>query len=152
MHLDYKVTLPDHDFPIGENHKLIPSVYACCLPDRDDQVGYSGPTYVAIRSAKHNKSCAESHIEDFNRLLTTDAFREQMCAPESTEMKPLVFVSVDGGPDEAPKNAKTLLVWAQQFKKMNLDACFIFTRAPGSSAYNPVERRMAPLSKMAALA
>ena len=28
MHLDYKVTLPDHDFPIGENHKLIPSVYA----------------------------------------------------------------------------------------------------------------------------
>ena len=23
--------LPDHDFPIGEKHKLIPSVYAACL-------------------------------------------------------------------------------------------------------------------------
>ena len=28
MHMEYKVQLPDHDFPIGENHKLIPSVYA----------------------------------------------------------------------------------------------------------------------------
>ena len=54
------------------------------------------------------------------------------------------------GPDEAPRNTKTLTVWANQFKQMNLDACFIFTRAPGSSAYNPVERRMAPLSKMTA--
>ena len=31
---------------------------------------------------------------------------------------------------------------------LDLDACFIFTRAPCSSAYNPVERRMAPLSKL----
>jgi len=57
---------------------------------------------------------------------------------------------VDGGPDEAPRNTKTLRVWANQFKQMNLDACFIFTRTPGSSAYNPVERQMAPLSKMTA--
>ena len=31
MHLEYEVTLPDYDFPIGEKHKLIPSVYAACL-------------------------------------------------------------------------------------------------------------------------
>ena len=28
MHLEYKVSLPDHDFTVGECHKLIPSVYA----------------------------------------------------------------------------------------------------------------------------
>ena len=33
------------------------------------------------------------------------------------------------------------------FLKYNLDALFVFTHAPGSSAYNSVERRMAPLSK-----
>ena len=38
----------------------------------------------------------------------------------------------------------------QSIKQMNLDASFIFTRAPGSSAYNPVERRMEPLSKTTA--
>ena len=30
MHLDYKVRLPDHDFPVGERHKLIPSVIGVC--------------------------------------------------------------------------------------------------------------------------
>ena len=48
-----------------------PSVYACCVQDPDGQVGYSGPMYVAIRSAKHNKSTEESHVKDFNRLLQT---------------------------------------------------------------------------------
>ena len=150
MHMEYKVQLPDHDFPIGENHKLIPSVYAACLPDKQipEQVGYSGPTFVSIRSAKHNKSSSESHRDDFNHLINLKEFKEYTHSGE--EVKPLIFVSVDGGPDEAPKNSKTLLVWADTFKKLDLDACFIFTRAPGSSAYNPVERRMAPLSKMTA--
>ena len=31
MHLDYKVRLPEHDFPIGPQHKLISSVMAGCL-------------------------------------------------------------------------------------------------------------------------
>ena len=62
-------------------------------------------------------------------------------------MKPLVFISLDGGPDEAPKNQQVFAVWARQFENRNLDAVFVFTHAPGSSAYNPVEKRMAPLSK-----
>ena len=66
MHLEYKVNLPDHDFPIGERHKLIPSVYAACFIQTDEKIGNSGPTYIAIRSGKHDKSCAESHAEDFN--------------------------------------------------------------------------------------
>ena len=61
-------------------------------------------------------------------------------------MKPFAFVSVDGGPDEAPKNQQALAVWVRQFENNDLDAVFVFTHAPGSSAYNPVERRKAPLS------
>ncbi len=33
------------------------------------------------------------------------------------------------------------------FKKHNLDAIFVATNAPGRSAFNRVERRMAPLSR-----
>ena len=65
----------------------------------------------------------------------------------NNDVKPLVFVSVDGGPDEAPKKQQALAVWARQFKNNDLDAVFVFTHAPGSSAYNPVEGRIAPLSK-----
>ena len=62
-------------------------------------------------------------------------------------MKPSAFVSVDSGTDEAPKNQQALAVWARQFENNDLDAVFVFTHAPGSSAYNPVQRRMAPLSE-----
>lgn len=33
MHLEYRIRLPDHDWVVAENHKLIPSVYACCKVD-----------------------------------------------------------------------------------------------------------------------
>ena len=48
------------------------------------------------------------------------------------------------------KNQQALAVWAREFKNNDLDAVFVFTHAPGSSAYNPVERRIAPLSNDAA--
>ena len=56
-------------------------------------------------------------------------------------------MSVDGGHDEAPKNQQSLASWSETFLQNNLDALFVFTHAPGSSAYNPVERRMGPLSR-----
>jgi len=39
------------------------------------------------------------------------------------------------------------MVAMSHFKKHNLDAIFIATNAPGRSAFNRVERRMAPLSR-----
>ena len=68
------------------------------------------------------------------------------CRGRDFKVKPLIFASVDGGPDEAPKNWQSLASW-KVFLKYSFDALFIFTHAPGGSAYNPVERRMAPLSK-----
>ena len=56
-------------------------------------------------------------------------------------------LSVDGGPDEAPKNTQALAAWTKHFTDFDFDFMCLFTHAAGSSAYNPVERRMAPLSK-----
>ena len=145
MHLDYQVTLPDHDFPIGEKHKLIPSVYAACLM-KDGKVGFNGPTYMAIRSAKHDGSTAKTHAADFVRLTELESFKSALLT-NSGEVKPLLFVGVDGGPDEAPGNSKSLLAWYNCFERHGLDAIYVFCNAPGLSAYNKVERRMAPLSK-----
>lgn len=60
MHVEYKITLPDHDWVVAERHKLIPSVYAgivigeAKLDGSPSNVSYSGPTFVAIRSGKHS--------------------------------------------------------------------------------------------------
>lgn len=63
MHLDNRIRLSNHDWVIAPGHKLIPSAYAG-IKIEDGKIGdpknvtYSGPTYVAIRSAKHCSSTA----------------------------------------------------------------------------------------------
>ena len=66
------------------------------------------------------------------------------------EVKPAAMIFSDGGPDENSRFPKTLDVAVQHFKKHIFDALLISTHAPGLSAYNQVERRMAPLSKAVA--
>lgn len=151
MHMEYRVLLPDHDWVVAERHKLIPSVYAGVNVDPDgfgkeEAVGYSGPTHISIRSGKHASSTANTHAYDFESLLSVSAFKPLMMT-ESNTVKPVIIIFVDGGPDENPRYRKVKNFAIQHFKKYNLDALFIATNAPGRSAYNRVERRMAPLSK-----
>jgi hypothetical protein len=151
MHMEYKVTLPDHDFVIAEKHKLIPSVYAGINIKEQgygqkDAITYSGPTYVAVRSGKHNSSTAFSHAKDFNRLYELKEFDTITKRPDNTK-KPIGIILTDGGPDENPRYLKTIQNAINHFVSHNFDALFLSTNAPGRSAYNPVERRMAPLSK-----
>ncbi|KAK3794234.1 hypothetical protein RRG08_039015 [Elysia crispata] len=103
--------------------------------------------YILSRSALYYR-LIPANVRSIEQILTEDCFKEHSTNGEA--VKPLVFISVDGGPDEAPQNTRTLVMWAATFKQLNLDACFIFSHAPGSSTYNPVERRMASLSKMTA--
>ncbi|CAF0743506.1 unnamed protein product [Didymodactylos carnosus] len=145
MHLDYAVRLPDHDWTVAPRHQLTPSVYAACMIGPEGDVGYSGPTYIAIRSAKHDRSDAQSHANDFDTLVRLKEF-EKSARDHNGDVKPIIIITVDGGPDENPRFPKTLMAAIRKFRKYNLDALFILTHAPGQSAYNVVERRMAPLS------
>lgn len=112
MHVEYQVRLPDHDWVIAERHKLIPSVYAGIKvePDHFDQktaVGYSGPTYIVIRSGKHDSSTAESHALDLDTVFGLEEFREFVMTPVG-DIKPVVIITVDGGPDENPRYANVI--------------------------------------------
>lgn len=151
--MDYRVQLPDHDFVVASKHKLIPSVYAA-LKIENDAVSYSGPTYIALRSGKHDKSTAPRHADDLFRLMQleemknfTKASQREEQRVESASFKPIMILLVDGGPDEGPRFPKTLKFAAMNFKRCNFDALFVSTHAPGQSASNPVERRIAQLSR-----
>ena len=131
MHVEYRVRLPDHDWVIANKHKLIPSVYAAVkikskMMGQPEAVGYSGPTYIAIRSCKHSLSTSETHAVDLDRLFELDAFK-------------VVIITTDGGPDENLRFPKVISQAIKFFKKYNLDALFIATNAPGRSAYNRIE-------------
>ncbi|KAE8742068.1 hypothetical protein FOCC_FOCC012395 [Frankliniella occidentalis] len=135
MHLEYKVTLPDHDWVVAPRHKLIPSVYAGIIINEGKIDGdpalvtYSGPTYIAIRSAKHCSSTASSHAFDFNYLCKLPEFEDILKGniiywlfSIDGEVKPVIVLSVDGGPDESPRYPKVILHAIEQFQHHNLDA------------------------------
>lgn len=110
MHLEYQVTLPDHDYVIAPNHKLIPSVIGsmeikknCLSPDA---ITYSGATYIAIRSAKHCGSSTYKHLSDLKRIRDLPEFENVLYFDGN--LKPVVIITVDGGPDENPRYEKTI--------------------------------------------
>ena len=57
-------TSSSSDFAVGNRHLLCPSVVAVNKIDGSGHVGYSGETYIGIRSQKHNNSSAFSHHQD----------------------------------------------------------------------------------------
>lgn len=57
------------------------------------------------------------------------------------------MLTVDGGPDENPRYQKVITVAVHHFLQHDFDTLFLATNAPGRSAFNRVERKMAPLSK-----
>ena len=108
MAMKVKVRLPDHDFPLGSRHLLVPSVMAECSISEEHGVGYCGETYVAVRSSKHNNSSAFSHQQDMRRM------KELM--PETFEGKSVLIKAVDGGPDENPRFLKNQLMNIKTFQ------------------------------------
>ena len=149
MHIEYKVQLSDHDFAVASKHKLVPSVIAA-ISVKENSIGKqgvtcSGLTYIALRSAKHTSATALDHLTDMKRVCSLPEFTDYLATPDGLP-KPVMIVTVDGGPDENPRYTKTIQCAVDYFCTFNLDALFIATNAPGRSAFNRVERRMAPLS------
>lgn len=117
-------------------------------------VSYSGPTYIAIRSGKHSSSTARSHAKDFETIIQKAEFlkwtrvKTDGVITDSSQVK-LVYVKLsDGGPDENPRFPKTVAAAIRAFKKYNLDLYYHCTNAPRRSAFNVVERRMAPFQEL----
>ncbi|CAF1498711.1 unnamed protein product [Adineta steineri] len=128
MHLESRTELPDHDFVIAEKRKLIPSIYGA-LVFKNQQLSYSGPTYIAVTSGKHDHSTAITHLSDLLKCLFFNEFKEY-----------------SRGPHKNPRFPKAQQCYSDLFIQNNLDALFVAINAPGHSAYNQVEHCMAPLS------
>ena len=67
---------------------------------------YSGPTYIAIRSKKQLSSNALTHPLNFNNLFDLIEFRD--ITKNGAFVKPVIILSVDGGPDKNPHYQRVL--------------------------------------------
>ena len=59
-------------------------------------VTYSGPTYVAIISAKHPSPTALSHLKDMKRVREIVEFRDNLNTSSGLS-KPVMIITCDGG-------------------------------------------------------
>ena len=150
MHVNYEISLPDHDFVKATKHKLTPSGYAACkicatsskvIPE----ISYSGPTYIAIRNGMHDSSTTYSDGCNFGYLLELKQF--QSVAKVGNEAKPIAIIFSDGRPDENPHFPNALNVFIHHFKEHKFDVLLVSIHAPAMSAYYQVQTKMLPLNK-----
>ena len=80
------------------------------------------------------------------RIRSLDIFNDSF-NNDTVASKPVMIVTVDGGPDEHPRYAKTIECAINYFSSQGLDRFFLPTNAPGRSAFNRIERRMVKFSQ-----
>ncbi|CAF0952093.1 unnamed protein product [Adineta ricciae] len=148
MHLDYQTTTVDSiPIPSSTPHQLKPIIYASCMIDNSGLVGFAGPTYISIRSAKYDRFSNENEDMDFDCVLKLKEF-EKTARNYLGSTKPIIIMGVDHLEcNDYTRRSSTLISAINKFKKYNLDAFFIISEAPGQAAFNVVERRLACLSK-----
>ena len=111
----------DHDFLVGPQHKLIPSVYGIREVNKNGNVSYSGDTFIRIRSGKHNTSNAFTHAFDVRELFETKLVRR----------RPIMLKETVGAKDEAPRFPKTLATAIDLFRLLDLDVLLHGVNAAG---------------------
>ena len=121
---------------MGPCHTLIASVYGVCEIKENSELSYSGNTFIRIRSGKHDSCSAHTHAYDMKKLFRSSNLPE----------RPILVLSTDGAQDEALCYLKPLATAIYFFKHLKLDVFLHGVNAAGLSAFNPVERRMSPLS------
>jgi hypothetical protein len=123
------------------------SIYAASIIDEMGLMTNVGPTYVSIRSAKHDRLTHEIHAIDFDRLVQLKGFEKAAC-DHLGRVKPIVIMNIDtNGSENNTRYSKTLASAIEKFKKYNLDALMIVNQAPGQALFNVVERRLSPMAQ-----
>ncbi|CAF0874627.1 unnamed protein product [Rotaria sordida] len=148
MHLDYEMSSIDSQSnSIISHHQFTPCIYAASIIDETGLITNAGPTYISIRSAKHDRLTHESHSIDFDRLVQLKEF-EKVARDHLGRVKPIVIMNVDCCQlENNTRYIKTLSTAIDAFKKYNLDALIIVNQAPGQALFNIVERRLSPMAQ-----
>ncbi|CAG8766881.1 554_t:CDS:2, partial [Cetraspora pellucida] len=126
--------LPDHDWVVAKKHKLIPSVYAILDVQEGryghaDAVTYSGPTFIKVRSSKHDSSTAYSHGKDFDNLINKRKLHNYITTIDE-QSKPIVVLLTDSGPEENSHYKKTVQIMFEHFDIYNLNTIIVACFAP----------------------
>ncbi|CAB4437126.1 unnamed protein product [Rhizophagus irregularis] len=138
------VSVADHDFPLGNGQKLVPSVYLMIKPNELNDELRTGQLAIHVRRQWSLGTSSLTHMQDLESLVLDPQYNDVL--KTNGEIRSVWVLLVDGGPDENPRHLKNIKTYCQLFRKFDLDYLTVRTHAPGQSKYNPVERGMETLS------
>ncbi|CAB4464998.1 unnamed protein product [Rhizophagus irregularis] len=127
------VTVEDHDFPMGSKMKLIPSVYLIINPADSSDTLRTGQLSIFIRPEYFIGTSSATHMVDLKNIISNEKFSATL--KKENEVKPILILLVDGGPDENPKHMKNIIQYAHLFRTLDLDYLTIRTHAPGQREF-----------------
>ena len=113
------VSVPDHDFPKGAKHKLIPSVYLMINPENMNDPLRSSKMRIFIRPEYFLGTSCETHMVDLMTIVEEESFHEFTHCEGS--VKPIWCLLTDGGPDENPRFLTNISKYLLIIKKLDLD-------------------------------
>ncbi len=120
------VSVPDHDFPVGSKHKLIPSVYLLIDPNNTNDSLRFRKMRIFIRPEYFLSTSSETHMIDLITIVKEEAYNEFTHYEGS--VKPIWCLLTDGGPDENPQFLANIWKYMLIFKKLDLDYLTVRTR------------------------
>ena len=97
----------------------------------------SGPIYTTVRTSKHHNLTCTSHINDIKPRIEDDV----------KSGKTVVILSVDGGPDLSVRNTANIMEYGRLWQETKLGVLIVKDFGANLSAYNPIERAWAPITK-----
>ena len=121
------VSVPDHDFPKGAKHKLIPSVYLVIDPGNTNDSLRHGKMRIFVRPEYFLGTSCETHMVDLVRITEEESFYD--FTHYNGAIKPIWCLLTDGGPDENPRFLANILKYVLFFKKLDLDYLTVRTLA-----------------------
>src|SRR5690348_3797843 len=109
------------------------------MNDSDNSL-LKGQVSIFIRPQWFLNTSSVTHMADLLSMMKNPVLNEAL--KYENEVKLILVLLVDGGPDENPRYLKNIKEYCKFFLELNLDYFTIQTHAPGQSAYNSVECSM----------
>lgn len=145
-----EVRLPNHEWTVANKHSLVISVCVLqgTLTNKQGYVTYTPGSekyydncFLVVGSSLHTPPSPVEHHYNFQHIF--DNFEELKMAT----CTPIVVLQSDGGTDVNSRNSMDRMCLGNLAWKEHVELLAHFTRAPGDSPLNPVERTFAPLTR-----
>ncbi|CAG8730611.1 14973_t:CDS:2 [Cetraspora pellucida] len=139
------VIVPDHDFSVSSQQKLVPLVYLIIDSNNTNDTLHSSQLSIYIQPQYELGTSSITYINNLN-LLVNSGYFDNMVKVDN-KIRPIWVLLIDKGPDENLHYLKNIPNYCNMFHSFNLDYLTVRTHAPDYSVYNSVERSIATLSR-----